>query len=192
MENIYKFKLPKDKEVVGFNTKIENGNLLVEVELNEKFEPKDGDFLCSENGDVFIYNGKQGTLYGEISLGAYIGVAADNMIIYAYTQDTWELKEKSRYATEHEKAYFLERLEKELHKRWNAETKQLEDIRWKPEEFEHYWYIDIYGNVVETTFRKCCFSDRGCVTVSNCFRTKEAAQKVANQIKEILKNSKAE
>ena len=190
MKKTYKYQLPQNKEVKSFNTKIENGNLLVEVELNEKLEPKDGDFLCTENGDVFIYNGRQGVSCGEISLGAYIGVAADN-IIYEYTQDTWELKEKSRYATEQEKTDFLERLEKEHHKRWNAETKQLEDIRWKPQHDENYWYIDYDGGVIGKTFENI-FYDKIRVAANNCFKTKEAAQPYADKIKEILRNSKAE
>lgn len=104
----------------------------------------------------------------------------------------WTEKKGCRYATELEKSIFLERLEKECGKRWNEETKQLEDIRWKPKHGETYWYVYEKFTVLEETYSKNCNFDANNVGVNNCFRSKEAAQKVADQIKEIFKNSKAE
>ena len=190
MKKKYKYQLPQNKEVKSFNTKIENGNLLVEVELGEKIESKDGDFLCAGNGDVFIYSSKIAS--SSDCVCAYCGAYGDKGNIEIKFSNNWVYKKECRYATEKEKADFLERLEKELHKRWNAETKQLEDIRWKPKEGGNYWFIDIDGEVAETIFTECSFSDKACVAANNCFRTEEAAQPYAEQIKEILKNSKAE
>lgn len=189
MKKTYKFQLPQNKEVKDTNVRIENGEILVDVELDEKFEPKDGDFLVSSRGNVFIYNGK----CTSIEYGAYCGIdASDVFIICNYISVAWTDKEGCRYATEQEKADFLERLEKEHHKRWNAETKQLEDIRWKPKEGEKYWFIDRDAEVVEEIFREGDFYDKVRIAANNCFKTKEAAQPYADQIKEILKNSKAE
>lgn len=191
MKKTYKYQLPQNKEVKSTAVRVENGEILVDVEFKERFEPKDGDFLCSKEGGVFIYNGKQGYICGEISLGAYVGVDVRNKIRISLLKDSWEAKDNSRYATEHEKTDFLERLEKELHKRWNAENKQLEDIKWKPKECENYWFVDYDGGVIGKTFENT-FYDRIRVGANNCFRTEEAAQPYADQIKEILKNSKAE
>lgn len=153
MKKTYKYQLPQNKEVKSFNTKIENGNLLVEVELGEKFEPKDGDFLVSSQGKVFIYCDKR-TLYND-SYCCYCaeyfsgsGIIIESSRYSGY----WIRKAGCRYATEQEKAKFLERLEKEYHKRWNAETKQLEDIRWRPKEGRNKWYVDRDGEVVEVIF----------------------------------------
>lgn len=189
MKKTYKYQLPQNKEVKSTGVRIENGEILVDVEFKEKFKPKDGDFLVSSRGNVFIYNGK----CTSIEYGAYCGIDVNDVVIICkYISVTWTDKEGCRYATEQEKADFLERLEKELHKRWNAETKQLEDIRWRPEENEIYWFVDEGGCISHTSFTILSSNDRLRIANNNCFKTKEATQPYADQIKDILKNSKAE
>ena len=183
MKKTYKYQLPQNKEIKGTNVRVENGEILVDVEFKERFEPQDGDFCVSDKQLVFILKQKiNKAAYSYCGINAYGNIELNSC--YSI--------ENGRYATEQEKADFLERLEKELHKRWNAETKQLEDIRWKPKEGENYWFIDIDGEVAETIFTECSFSDKTCVAANNCFRTEEAAQPYADQIKEIFKNSNAE
>lgn len=191
MKKTYKYQLPQNKEVKGTKVRVENGEILVDVEFEEKFEPKDRDFLVSGGGGIFICSI---TKSQRKSYGAYCGVNSFGAIIISENRPMfrWTPKEGCRYATEQEKADFLERLEKELHKRWNAETKQLEDIRWKPTECEKYWFVDADARLRTTTFRVVSTYDRLRVAANNCFKTKEAAQPYADQIKEILKNSKAE
>lgn len=288
MKRTYVNRLPKGDEVKNTNVIIENGELIVEVEFKEKFEPKDGDFLASDN-DVFIYNGKQ----TEESYGAYLGVLGNGKIDKALTNDSWTDKASCRYATELEKKAFLLRLEKEYGKKWNAkrkclediyipkfgdivrieypgvnrykrnyvisifpdkevpeksvagffdianidmngnigikddaysyynynhvflasesekqelfdkltevgkrwnpETKQLEDIRWRAKKGGKYYRVTTSGvfevEECEETCSSISYLDYSC---GNYFRTKEAAKKVADQIKEIFKNSKAE
>lgn len=187
MKRTYINRLPKKEEVKNTNVRIENGKLIVEVDFKDKFEPKDGDFLCV-NGDCFIYNGKQ----SKFSYGAHVGVmSASKRIATGITDNSWSEKENCRYATPEEKAAFLERLEKEYGKRWNAEKKYLEDIRWRAEKDCTYYYVDERGNVLG------CNDTRGCASDSrylcgNYFKTREAARPYADQIKEIFKNSKAE
>lgn len=191
MKKRYKFQLPQNKEVKGTNVRVENGEILVDVEFEEKFEPKDGDFLVSCRGGIFICSITKSTWN---SYGAYCGVNSlgDIIISENHSMFLWTPKDGSRYATEQEKAEFLERLEKELHKRWNAETKQLENIRWMPKAGDIYWFISYGGDVGRTAFSEIDFFDRSRISANNCFKTKEAAQPYAEQIKEILKNSKAE
>lgn len=101
------------------------------------------------------------------------GVLKDNVIIPA---------------SESEKQELLNKLA-EAGKKWNPETKQLEDIRWIPRIGEIFYYIDVNGEVkavTHTSFIKFLED------YPNCFKTHEAAQLYANQIKEIFKNSKAE
>lgn len=151
MKKNYKFKLPKDTKVQNISVNVKDGDLLIDVEFEEKFEPKDGDFLYDNNYGVFIYNGNQGEVNEKLTLGAYIGETCRSIYTRAWS-NKWTYKDTCRYATEQEKADFLERLEKEHHKRWNAETKLLEDIRWRPKEGEKYWYVDRDGEVVEVIF----------------------------------------
>ena len=54
MKKKYRNKLPKGAEVKGFNAYVENGEIIVNVELKEKFNPKDGGFLIDADGDIFL------------------------------------------------------------------------------------------------------------------------------------------
>ena len=113
-------------EVTSTSVRVENGNVFVDVELKEKFEPKDGDFVVTNNGCIFIYNSNYSGLCKENSSGFYVGVDAFGDIVI---NDGGVFSRPERLATEQEKSTFLKRIEKELNKKWNPETKKLEDIR---------------------------------------------------------------
>nr|DAX08801.1 MAG TPA: hypothetical protein [Bacteriophage sp.] len=93
-------------------------------------------------------------------------------------------------ASESEKQELFNKLV-EVGKRWNPETKQLEDIRWRARKGGKYYTIngalDVVGEFADACPHEDVLYKRG-----NYFHTPEAAQKVADQIKEIFKNSKAE
>lgn len=55
MKKIYKNRLPKDKEVKNTNVRVENGDVVVEVELKDKFEPKSGDIVRIEYPEAKSY-----------------------------------------------------------------------------------------------------------------------------------------
>ena len=274
--------LPKRKEAKNVSYKVIDGKLEVSYDLEDKFEPKDGDFLCAEN-DVFIYNGIQ----GKDSFGAYIGVKKSGKIDFPLTMDSWTEKEVCRYATKEEKEAFLARLERdfklrwntkkkhfeevytpkfgdivkvtfndincfkrnymiciypdkpnipdddffdiafidmmgnyidaekgsnrdaiitrasieeekelfdklvEAGKKWNPDTKQLEDIRWRAKEGEGFYFVNSQLDIMRMLDGRYT-ADEEQYKKGNYFRTPEAAQKVADQIKEIFKNSKVE
>lgn len=125
MKKIYKNRLPKGMEVVSTNVRVEDGNVFVDIELKEKFEPKDGDFVVTNNGCIFIYNSNYSGICKENSSGFYVGVDAFGDIVI---NDGGVFSRPERLATEQEKSTFLKRIEKELNKKWNPETKKLEDI----------------------------------------------------------------
>lgn len=190
MKKTYKNTLPKGMEVVETDLRIENGQLVVDVEFKEKFEPKDGDFLVSgETNHVFIYSSKP-AIIGAYVCNCYCGINSENRVIIETLNVGWTYKDDCRYATPEEKEYFLERLEKECGKRWNAETKQLEDVRWRPKKWERYYYIDFKCEVKETVNNS--HVGELAIDVNNCFKTAEAAQPYADKMKEMFKNSKAE
>lgn len=126
MKKIYKNRLPKGMEVVSTNVRVEDGNVFVDIELKEKFEPKDGDFVVTNNGCIFIYNSNYSGLCKENSSGFYVGVDAFGDIVI---NDGGVFSRPERLATEQEKSTFLKRIEKELNKKWNPETKKLEDFK---------------------------------------------------------------
>lgn len=214
MEKKVNIRLPKGKEAKNVQFNVVDGKIEVSYNLEDKVEPKDGDFIITSQGNIFIYNGNQ----SNISYGAYIGVMnMTKRITTGKSNNSWTLKNGCRYATEQEKSAFLERLEKEYKKKWNAErkcledvyvpklgdivkvcsdneypeTKQIEDIRWRAKEGENYWYIHETA-VLKETERETNINNDLRYMRNNYFRTPEAAQKVAEQIKEIFKNSKAE
>lgn len=189
MKKKYRNKLPKGAEVKGYIAHVDNGEIVVEVELKEKFEPKDGDFLVSASGNVFIYSDKK-TQYNN-HYCCYCGKHYGNGPILTNFSDCWTERKGCRFATPEEKSAFLEELESEAHLRWNAETKNLEPIRWRAERNGIYWFIDPHGRGNRTIDVGSNYDD-DMYEIGNYFRTPEAAQKVADQIINIFKNSKAE
>lgn len=192
MKKKYRNRLPKGAEVKGFNAYVENGEIIVNVELKEKFKPKDGDFLYHDSCEsyaIFIYKDVE----RKDIAGCYCGIQCfwdDSTKHFNLNgSDCYTHLSGSRYATKVEKDYQLTVLEKEYHLRWNAETKKLDPIRWKPKNGEKFYYIDNNGKVKVVVCR--CFMNFFDV-YPNCFKTEESAQKVADQIKDIFKNSKAE
>lgn len=184
----YKLQLPKDVNVDKANLRIHDGQIVVDVEFKDKSVPKDGDFLSTKDGRVFIYNNKN-TLF---QYGAYCGLDIyNNIIISDCKLPGWTGKEGCRYATPEEKYAFLERLEKEYKKKWNPDKKELEDIRWIADKDCTYYYVDERGNVLGCNDTRGCASDSR-YSCGNYFKTREAARPYSDQIKEIFKKSKAE
>lgn len=191
MKRTYVNRLPKNEEVKNTNVKIEDGELAVEVESEDKFNPKDGDFCVNYNGCIFIYNANY-KLRSNCLLGYYVGIDCYNDITIN-EDNRFGFSNEVRCATPEEKSYFLERLEKECHKRWNEEKKCLEDIRWRAKKGSKYYRATTSGVFeVEECEETCSTISHLDYNCGNYFRTKEAARKVADQIKEIFKSSKAE
>lgn len=186
MKITYVNRLPKNEEVKNTNVKVENGELIVEVEFEEKFQPKDGDFCVDYYGNTFI-----------LCEEGNVGINHGSYALFYRGDGGWFFQKNNitrgvRYATPEEKVAFLERLEKECGKRWNAKRKCLEDIRWRAEEGKIFYYIDNEGNNILPGREDYGFFSTMRHTANNYFKTREAAQRVADQIKEIFKNSKAE
>ena len=77
-------------------------------------------------------------------------------------------------------------------KRWNADKKCIEDLpRWRAKENETYYSIGIDVEVIENK-EYGGSEDDACYSAGNYFKTREAAERVAKQIREIFKNSKPE
>lgn len=77
-------------------------------------------------------------------------------------------------------------------KRWNAEKKPIEDLpRWRAKENETYYFVGIDAEVIDNIEYGYSVDD-ACYSAGNYFKTREAAERVAKQIREIFKNSKAE
>lgn len=175
--------------------KMDGEQVITEFEpKEEKWTPKDGDILYGKSitENIIIYKGtnEHGAVLSYAGIVSFLGV--DRLFIcqnlytgFGHTIDY------TRYATEEEKQRLFDALAKEG-KRWNAEKKQIEDLpRWRAKEEKTYYYIAVDAEVKDDLESGCIVND-ACYSVGNYFKTREAAEKVAEQIREIFKNSKAE
>lgn len=212
MKKQYKIQLPKGKKVTMTNVDFENGVMTVNVELvnrkEQKYEPKDGDFVYVKAGyeHIAIFKEKVGEdmyVYANWNMSFSISkIIVDDSTPLCCIHDIREI----RPATEREKKILIVQLSK-VNKEWNEETKQIEDVRWRAGICCPYYYINPFGDVkyakrLEIFDPETMYSDKDLEVIGytddnfynsgNYFKTREAAEKVAEQIREIFKNSKAE
>lgn len=77
-------------------------------------------------------------------------------------------------------------------KRWNADKKCIEDLpRWRAKANETYYFISIDVEVMDNIEYGYSVDD-ACYSAGNYFKTREAAERVVRQIREIFKDSKPE
>ena len=191
MNKTYKIQLPRNKEAQNIRTNIKDGTIEVEVELNEKWVPKDGEICYARASSklqkfIIIYNHQEYSL----ERGVF---NKDKWSLYKYGD--W-IYSYLRPATNFEKQLLFDALAKEG-KMWDAEKKQVVDLpRWRAENGEEYFDVIISPNNIRI-YKFCknadCYSFiRNYNIKDNRFKTKEAAKRVAEQIREVFKNSKAE
>ena len=218
MKRTYVNRLPKNDEVKKTNVRVENGKIIVEVEFEDKFEPKDGDFVKIEQEGKLYFAPDLGIGYSEkepnIGIFKSIGMNKGKELLYCYITlirdsqykvllplehegHTYSVGEVSNLkvspATEEEKKLLIDKLAK-VNKRWNEEKKCLEDVRWRAKEGEPYSYL-LFGDtdiLVTSTTDTRMYKDDERFNSGNYFKTDSDAEKVAEQIREIFKNSKAE
>ena len=159
----------------------------------QKYEPKDGDFVYVKAGyeHIAIFKEKVGEdmyVYANWNMSFSVSkIIIDDSKPLCCIHDLREI----RPTTEREKKILIDQLAN-VNKKWNEETKQIEDARWRAKENGEYYYIINSYFVVDNTFDRYSTLDKRIYESGNYFKTREAAEKVAEQIREILKNSKAE
>lgn len=93
-----------------------------------------------------------------------------------------------RHATEEEKQKLFDAMAKDG-KRWNAEEKQVEDIkpkRWRAKENMNYWHLDSQLNASRDTEHGVKWDDMRYIS-GNYFISDDDAESAAEKIKELLK-----
>ena len=196
MIKTYKIKLPQNKEAQNIRTNIKDGTIEVKVELKEKWEPRDGDicFVRTTNSYISVFKSKDRN-----RIHTYIDFCVScNLLIdtkddcLCFTTDA----EEFRPATDCEKQLLFDVLDKEG-KMWDAQKKAVVDLpRWRAENGEEYFDVIISpDNIRIYKYHKDTESYsfiKNHNIKDNRFKTKEAAERVAEQIREVFKNSKAE
>ena len=185
MKKTYKITLPKGARVYTIDAKADDGVLEVTVNLEQKYVPKGGD-IVSCNGIIVIYAGTNET-GGIKTYAALHGQRLQTVVC----EKGWGYTCNYRPATEAEKQRLFDALAKQG-KRWNAEKKCIEDLpRWRAAKRSFYYFIAQDSLVLHREEAHEGFDKRN-YERGNYFRTREAAEKVASQIRDIFKNSKAE
>ena len=173
MEQKFKIQVPD-----GCSAKIEqqDGFLVVVFEPKE-WKPKDGDIIMFGGGQSYSDDG---------TFSAHI-VYSGKLIPF---KPGW-INRNMRPATDDEKQRLFDALAKEG-KRWNPETKQIEDLpRWRAKIGEKYYFISDCLDVDFNSEDSDEYDD-SYYAAGNYFKTEEAAERAAEKIRKILKESEAE
>lgn len=147
------------------------------------FEPefKDGDITCTKNG-IHILKNIDGFEHH------YYCALYNGEVFYNKTFNTFEAINSLRHATEEEKQKLFDAMAKDG-KCWNAEEKQVEDIkpkRWRAKENMNYWHLDSQLNASRDTEHGLKWDDMRYVS-GNYFISDDDAESAAEKIKELLK-----
>ena len=193
MEQKFKIQVPD-----GCSAKIEqqDGFLVVVFEPNkeEKWVPKNGDFIAYSfnrpNLNIGIFRKQCAPSPDGYNLHKdYITIGGDTgELLWGYETFTHDYM---RPATDSEKQRLFDALAKEG-KRWNPETKQIEDLpRWRAKDGEKYYFISDCLDVDFNSEDSDEYDD-SYYAADNYFKTEEAAERAAEKIRKILKESEAE
>lgn len=191
MNKTYKIQLPRNKEAQNIRTNIKDGTIEVEVELKEKWEPRDGEiYYTNTDYAEYIFIAKK-ILSDHIATD--IILRDKEYLSVGFDFDVF--KEKTnlfRPATDSEKQLLFDALAKQG-KMWDAQKKAVVDLpRWRAEKDCRYYYIKNCDATIHPGDDNRFEIDNNFYKSGNYFKTKEAAERVAEQIREIFKNSKAE
>ena len=188
MNKTYKIMLPRNKEAQNIRTNIKDGTIEVEVELKEKWEPRDGEicYCCTKDaGWQFII------IYGDTRRPSALKAVKFGSKWEYSSHSTWKY-DLIRPAIDYEKQLLFDALAKEG-KMWDAQKKAVADLpRWRAEKDCRYYYIKNCDATIDSSDDNRFEVDNNFYESGNYFKTEEAAERVAEQIREIFKNSKAE
>lgn len=186
-----KLSIPDGCKTVIIN--LDGENITTQFEpREEKWKPKDGDIIaCNETNKLAhcIAIFKYATCENKII--AYAGLNETNNFFESFGNSIWGDVKDYRPATEEEKQLLMDKLA-DAGYRWNAEEKKLEQLpRWRAKEEQEYFYITSALRI-DTDNESMHGVDKLRYQCGNYFKTREAAERVAEQIRDIFKNSKAE
>ena len=167
----------------GCSAKIERQDgFLVVVFEPKKWEPKDGDIVAFGSSGIGIF--KEFDPYGHTD---YATLTESDTYI---NQRAW-VNANIRPATDAEKQRLFDALAKKG-KRWNPETKQIEDLpRWRAKIGEKYYFISDCLDVDFNSEDSDGYDD-SYYAAGNYFKTEGTAKRAAEKIRKILKESEAE
>ena len=186
MEKEVKISLPKGKEVELLDTSIKDGHIVVKYSLKEEFIPQHGDIIFAKSGnDTFI---EVFDCYKDdcIWCSCYLSLRTNsfrNKKGYLTKREIDEI----RLAIKVEKALLFSSI-KGKGLTFNDETKEVEKIRWRAEKGCRYYYINVYGAIIEATEGYLSTDDSRFLS-GNYFKTREDAEPYSQKAKELFKSN---
>lgn len=187
MERKYVMQLPRGAKVSSTDIKCEDGKIVLTAQL-EEWKPQDGDicYLKTNNTHVFVFKSFR---YNKTGASSYVSLSGNYLVFNAFIINLGDI----RPATKEEKQRLFDAMA-EQNKRWNAEKKVVEDVRWSAKEGEVYYYLTLSDSGYWISLAQDMISrpDFNRYLSGNYFKTEEAARTAGNQILELLKKSKAE
>ena len=184
MERKYVMQLPRGAKVSSTDIKCEDGKIVLTAQL-EEWKPEDGDIIAFGENAIGIVKYFDNGYHAQ-----YATLSNERMAI---DEDGWRT-DNVRPATKKEKQRLFDALAKQ-NKRWNAEKKVVEDVRWRAKKGEVYYNIEgfefskIFVRSKTEVHLSVCDRD---YETGNYFKTEEAARIAGEQMLELLKNSKPE
>lgn len=193
MKKDFNIILPEGVKITDIQSTIsENGTVAtITMCMEEEYVPKNGDFIrivgnIQDYIAIYKVSSYVNQRQNKLSFHALLGKTSDKLVI-----NDWIFSRGVFPATTDEIRKLEEALA-EKGKRWNAEKKCIEDLpRWRADLNEAYFFITANCNIMETKDYNC-YLDGERYNAGNYFKTKEAAEKAVEKIREIFKNSKAE
>lgn len=148
-----------------------------ELHLSEQW--KDGDIIVeNDTNPVYsVFRSKEGN--GKFS--EYFCVTSDGII----KANIFRSINKWHLANEEERETFTNLLHKHG-KDWDAENKQLVNLKWKPKEGDDYWTVIVgIANKLKLTWFGTK-ADEARYKLGNCFKTREEAEVMAEKVKNLF------
>lgn len=181
-------RLASEEEKKRLLAAIDKGGFIWDSEnltMKKKYDFDDGAFVADADGYLFIH-WKTGD--SDFSHGSYVywNRESDDIVLGS----AWNMTTGTRYATNEE----IEALNARLAKKgleWDSKNKRLRKKRWRAKKNEKYWVINVLCCAVPC-FEEGHSCDTRCYKVGNYFRTKEQAEKVAEEIRKIFEKDREE
>lgn len=148
---------------------------------SDEYIPKDGDICSVDQIYVFITNGKfnkSNELYG------YCGIShSKNRLRLSIPEEPWAIRFEPAKQWEIDKLFDV--MEAEGF-RWNKEEKKVEQVRWRAEEGESYYFVNEKDNIEE---KVDIYEEENTLhfLTKNYFKTREEALKYLKEVRSKLK-----
>ena len=170
-----KINLPIDCEIGNVSAKIENGCIVVMCESKKEF--KFGDFVRIDRTLTQL-----GIVLSKCNSGNYVFLDIDNNIEYTvYPNCISEAHDFERVDIQH----YLDKNNLVI----DYDKKEIVKKRWRGKSGEIYWIV-LGDSTLYSANDVRCYSDNLRFDIGNYFRTKEQAEKVAKEIREVFEKHK--